>query len=83
VPRVAATAILCSLLAACGAERAPTRAAGEPPPDAPPPSAEALPPEVAELLRKGPGGLLPDDLQLDLQGDAPLPLRIVLEPPAR
>lgn len=79
--RVAAIAILSALLAACGGERA-ARASAEPAPVDGSAASEPLPPEIAQLLLQGPGGAVQDDFELDLEGDRPLPLRIVLEPPA-
>jgi hypothetical protein len=84
VPRAAAIAILCSLLAACGAERVPTRAdsGGQTGAQATAAS-EPLTPEIAELLRRGPGGPVRDDFGLDLESEQPLALGIVLDSPSR
>jgi hypothetical protein len=81
--RVAAIAILSALLAACGGEGSARASAEVPAPAAESAASEPLPPEIAQLLRQGPGGAPSDDFALDLEGDRPLPLRIVLEPPAR
>jgi hypothetical protein len=81
--RPTAIALVLGLLAACGGERAPARSRTAARSQVPP-AAEALPPEVARLLLQGPGGPAADDgFQLDLEGDRPIALRIVLDSPAR
>lgn len=80
--RIVTVSVLSALLAAwVGCETGETRGASGParavtveqtPPD-------ALSPELTAILRQGPGGPVLED-GVDLDGDAPLALRIVLEP---
>lgn len=79
--RAAVIALMCILLAACGGERSTARVRKPVGPQPPAPAeAGAMTPELAELLRQGPGGPAEGDLGIDLEGDRPIALRIVLPP---